>query len=202
MFPKHFCFVSDMANVKWDECICYEYSSVPGKKQKFTEAAWTKLCNSAKRHKDHVYDKLCPYIEGSLPLPVKIFRISRHENCYKSYTLEKSLLTFQRKSAANMSSTDDIRGCSPEKRLTSSTVPQTNQANCITCQELFVKDTMDCRKFHSAKPFTLQTVVEKLREPAHRKVDNQILCQLGGGACGGDDVITGDVLKHDSCYNM
>ena len=60
---------------------------------------------------------------------------------------------------------------------------------------------MESRKFHSAKPFTLQTAVEKLREAAHRKGDKWILCQLGGGARGGDDAITGDVLRHNSCYN-
>ena len=120
-------------NVKWDECICHGYSSVAGKEQKFTEAAWTKLFDSAKRRKDHVYDKLCRYIEGSLQLPVEICRISHHENCYKSYTLEKSLLTFERKRTANTSSTDDSRGCSPEKRLTHSTVPQTDLAFAKNC---------------------------------------------------------------------
>jgi hypothetical protein len=144
-----------MANVKWNECICHGYSSVPGKEQQFTEAAWTKLCDSAKRRKDHVYDKMYLYIERSLPLPIEICSIIRHENCYKSYMLEKSILTFERKRAANTSSVDYNRGCSPEKRHTRSTAHRTDLAKCIMCQELFAKETTDRRKQQSAKPFTL-----------------------------------------------
>ena len=165
-----------------------------------TRSAWSKLCDSAKRRRDHVYDKLCPYIEGSSPLPVNVSTISRHENCYKAYVMEKSLSLIDRKRSATTSS-EDSQSCSPEKRLTRSTAPQTDIGKCIICQEQLLRDAQDRQRFHSAKPFTLQTTVEKLREAAQKKGDKRILCQLGGGACGGYDAIAGDVLKHDSCYN-
>ena len=187
-----------MANIRWDECVCHGYSSAPGKEQTFTEGAWTKLCDSAKRRKDHVYDQLRPYIEGTYPLPVEVCSIIRHQHCYKSYTLEKGISIVERKRAADATTTDDGQGCSPQKRLTRSSAPHTDLDKCIICQQQFVKDTQDRRKLHPAKPFTLQTTVEKLREAAQTKGDMRILYQLGGG---GDDAIAGDVLKHDSCYN-
>lgn len=67
--------------VNWHQCICHGYSDNPGKEAKLTENAWSKLCDAAKRRRDHVYDRLKPYIEGTQPLPVAINTIVKHVNC-------------------------------------------------------------------------------------------------------------------------
>ena len=82
-----------MASVK---CICHVYSKNPGNEVQFTDISWAKLCESAKRRRDHIYDKLRTYIDGTLQLPLAT-NIVRHVNCYKVYTLPKSILLMERK---------------------------------------------------------------------------------------------------------
>ena len=93
---KHICTV-EMASVNWDKCICHGNSENPGNEVQFTDISWIKLCESAKRRRDHIYDKLRVYIDGTLQLPLAITDIVRRVNCYKVYTLPKSILLMERK---------------------------------------------------------------------------------------------------------
>ena len=187
-----------MACVKWDKCICHGYSVNPGNEVQFTDISWTKLCESTKRRRDHIYDKLRAYIDGALQLPLAITDIVRHVNCYKVYTLPKSILLMERKRTLEDPSEPEGQ-TSHEKRLTRSKIEPIHEETCIICQQRYQKETNDRRKQLKATPFTLQSAINKLRDAAIIRGDKRIIYQLAGGACGGTDAIAGDILKHNIC---
>ena len=188
-----------MASVKWDTCICHGYSENPGNEVKFTDISWTKLCEAAKRRRDHVYDTLRPYIDGTLEVPLAHTDIVRHVNCYKVYTLPKSILLMERKRTLDDDSGPEGQP-SPEKRLTRSKIEPINKETCIICLQRFHKDAHDRRRQQTATPFTLQSAIDTLRDAAVTRGDKRVICELAGGARGGIDAIAGDILKHDICY--
>ena len=49
-------------SVNWDTCACHGFSSNPGQLEIFTEKSWAKLCNTAIRRKELVFEKLQEYI--------------------------------------------------------------------------------------------------------------------------------------------
>ena len=102
-----------MASVKWDKCICHGYSENPGNEVQFTDISWTKLCESAKRRRDHIYDKLRAYIYGALQLPLAITDIVRHVNCHKVYTLPNRILLMEQKRTLEDASEPEVQP-SPE----------------------------------------------------------------------------------------
>ena len=188
-----------MASVKWDKCICHGYSENPGNEVQFTDISWTKLCESAKRHCDHIYDKFRAYIDGTLQLPLAITDTVRHVNCYKVYTLPKSILLMERKRTLEDASEPEGQP-SPEKRLTRSQIEPIHEETCIICQQRYKKETNDRRKQLKATPLTLQSANNKLRDAAIICGAKRIICQLAGGACGGTNAIAGDLPKHNICY--
>ena len=167
---------------------------------KFTEHAWTKFCEAALQRQDIIYEKLKPYIDNELPLPVHPSDIYRHEMCYKVYILKKSVQLAEKKrkaSAATNNSTD----LNPAKRMTrAASVSHVTKTTCIICREVYKKDPKDRRRSVEAVPFTLFSAVESLQEAAKIRGDHYILNQLAGGARGGRDAIAGDVHKHEDCY--
>ena len=189
-----------MASVKWDICICHGYSENPGNEVQFTDTSWTKLCISAKRRRNDIYDKLRAYIDGTLQLPLAITDIARHVNCYKVYTLHKIILLMGRK--RTLEDASEPKGqTSHEKRLTSSEIEQIHEETCIIYrQQRYQKETNDRKKQLKATPFTLQSANNKLRDAAIIRGDKRIICQLAGGARGGTDAKAGDILKHNLCY--
>ena len=89
---------------------------------------------------------------------------------------------------------------SPEKRLTRSQIEPFHEEKCIICQQRYQTETNDRRKQLKDTPFTLQSEINKLRDAAIIHGDKRIICQLAGGARGGTDAISGDILNHNLCY--
>ena len=162
--------------VEWDKCICHGYSENPDNEVQLTDTSWIKLCESAKNRRDHSYYKLRAYIDGTLQLPLAITDIVRHVNCYKMYTLPKSILLMERK--GTLEDASEPKGQhSHEKR-----------------SKIFANPL-------KATLYNLQSATNKLMDAAIIRGDKCIICQLAGGACGGTDAIAGDILKHNLCYS-
>ena len=170
-----------MASVKWNKSICHGYSENPGNEVQFTDISWTKLCESAKRRRDHIYEKLRAYIDGTLQLPLTITDIVRHVNCFKVYTLPKSILLMEQKRTFEDASEPEGQHSS-EKHLTHSKIEQINEEMCIICVQRYQKETNDRRKQLKVTPFTLQSAINKLKDAAIICGDKRIICQLAGGA--------------------
>ena len=189
----------ELASVKWDKCICHGYTENTGNEVQFTDISWAKLCESANRRRDHIYDKLRAYIDGTLQLPLAITDIVRHMNCYNVYTLPTSSLLIERKRTLEDASEPEGQP-SPEKRLARSQIETIHEETCIICQQRYQKETNDRRKQLKATSFTLQSAINKLRDAAIIRGDKRIIWQLAGGARGGTVAIAGDILKHNLCY--
>ena len=64
---------------------------------KFTEHAWTKFYEAALQRQNIIYEKLKPYIDNELPLPVYPSDVCRHKMCNKVYILKKSVQLAEKK---------------------------------------------------------------------------------------------------------